>query len=1701
MTMVHHPEHGLGEIVASETTRGRTHYKVAGAGFEVWMDETEVGLRTASDQGEDLFSYAPEMQAYARAEHHIPGVPEHSPEGHGYYGDVTGSSPRDRAGDAWADGKDRGVAQHGQQDLGYQDSPQDIWNEIDRDDYHREDDAQERAHSEFGPEPTSYTSQSPGYHGASLHEAFGSSAFAHEPPGPIIEDNEVDLPYDPFDGQYPVDMFRHEQTQSPDHKLDPDKRLRPTKSRSGEPGKKRPQPGPNPDLFAKSAAHGDDGLAGLDDEMDDFIDPEEMAREEDRQRRRDFWNRAPSGRRAEGAIGDPTPHQTGPHGLGHDDLELQEYAHPDMRHDDEDFWGQGHEPLGPEHSLEHTEAYQNYQPGQPNPYDADHTAGYRPVGRRFQAAYIDAADHFNDPVQRFRDNPAGEIRRLGGIDLGYGELDPHFIEGARQFELLSKREKTAAWRDVAAKAKRLRREGHVDVQDIGHDRIYATVQGDTGVYETMIAKGGDYGQVGQGISNWRCSCKWGQWAFKRQMTYVGRLCSHAYAAYQEMQSRHIKGDESHPFNRRRKTKTGNYEDFDRGSVHHHDSIHGVDGIFDCPECSDLIGDGHGRDFSQKYQPTHDHMQRQNSRTAGVVEDFKKWIDDENGGHLDIDAADRFVATAGDSGDEDSDLPLDKEDAQKVYDYALGNVSERPERDYDQDGYSLDNEDHYKTSAKIHFDDGRQTAHMDPEEAIQFLVGQGYNHSGANSDGSHAFVKDTGEGATLHRTADLLRVQPHKLSPDLVVVPQHQGDDAHYFTDLGDDRETTGPDQIMASRWYTAKEEGHHPAFAWHTDQEQDFPDEGIVHFSAHERRAALIFTADEDLLNKLRNLSEEEPDLGNMDEQNAKKRDVIDELVDRGYDASQFVAMLRTADPDDDRRGSGSAAAGGQVSETNSVGDRGTGQTPTSGPVVTPQGWDSKGVPAAAVSGQGGQGDRGWAPPGATTPGPTSPDNAGNAMGIKSPIATGIGGAPTGAGGAPPAGPPAGGPGPTNTGPAGVDNGPHGAPGGPKNPVGPGGQPAIPGGGGAPGTYIVHPGDTLSGIAQGHGGDLGALEKGNAGAMASGTNIGQNPDLIHPGDVLNLPGGAGGGSPAAGGPPPGQVSGIGPAGTPMKAPMGGGDGPHGTPGTQMNPVSAQPGPSVAPGNPQPAGAPGVSSNTSPGLTPPAAPAGPKPTARRHSAADAVPVQQPGAAPAAPAPQAVQPVAAPVANAAAGEQSAAAAMKTAPVAPPAGAAPGIHAQRFAMEYFGADDDAGAPDSSDSKQSMPAAPPPTGKGTDYKPMAPSPSGNAAGGAPGPTTTPQAPSAEMPNGAGTPSGSAPAVGPSGHWSQGAPGQGPVHDDQAGVKQVSQQAGSQMGAGGGNPTGGGGMPGSGGGGMGNVMSEIGNGAGALSGMLGEIPGIGSALSGIGSGIGSALSGLGGMFHGSTDAERFAARYFQADGSFLGEGGHDQADYPFAGSGPDRQDWSTTSQDYIDEHEKGNRDETWHTDNDGDITTYTSPRQRPKQAAVFDDDDRLSASAREFWADAFNPGEQGYFNPNNRPYQEDDSDQYGPGDKPEGKGGHDEDGGDSGGGQGMFGDALEGGGTAEELAPLLVGASRSDDDNDIVRQFQASEGAAALMKGGSKGGGAGRFDDFAGAAERFLKTAGRVYSPDEQRALEEESHPGGARNLGSLQLEGTHYE
>ena len=276
--------------------------------------------------------------------------------------------------------------------------------------------------------------------------------------------------------------------------------------------------------------------------------------------------------------------------------------------------------------------------------------------------------------------------------------------------------RTAAWNDVRAKAMRLRKEGRVKIHDLSPVGIFASVEGDHGTYETMIAKTGSMGGYGggQSISNWHCGCEWGRWAFKRKMSFVGRLCSHAYAAYLDMQSAYHQGNP--------------------GKFHH--------------------------------------------KSAGVVDKFKTWCSDNDQSPEPAAIAD-FVHTSGDD--------LDDGQVQQLYDYVQKNPEETRERKYDV-GYELDPDKAYKEAGVWDYLKGeaKHENWIGPEFHDDLPVENTRVERGLNN------FSDFMEGHPRH--ADVLHTRPQSLTPSMHAVPE--GEEHQWVDVTKDDRETTGPDQIV-----------------------------------------------------------------------------------------------------------------------------------------------------------------------------------------------------------------------------------------------------------------------------------------------------------------------------------------------------------------------------------------------------------------------------------------------------------------------------------------------------------------------------------------------------------------------------------------------------------------------------------------------------------------------------------------------------------------------------------------------------------------------------------------------------------------------------------------------------------------------------------------------------------------------------------------
>lgn len=71
------------------------------------------------------------------------------------------------------------------------------------------------------------------------------------------------------------------------------------------------------------------------------------------------------------------------------------------------------------------------------------------------------------------------------------------------------------------------------------DVVVMEVRGDHDTYEVELYRQDPWTFA---VSSWSCSCPWGDWAFKRQVTFVGRFCSHALAALFETQSQENRKD-------------------------------------------------------------------------------------------------------------------------------------------------------------------------------------------------------------------------------------------------------------------------------------------------------------------------------------------------------------------------------------------------------------------------------------------------------------------------------------------------------------------------------------------------------------------------------------------------------------------------------------------------------------------------------------------------------------------------------------------------------------------------------------------------------------------------------------------------------------------------------------------------------------------------------------------------------------------------------------------------------------------------------------------------------------------------------------------------------------------------------------------------------------------------------------------------------
>lgn len=158
-------------------------------------------------------------------------------------------------------------------------------------------------------------------------------------------------------------------------------------------------------------------------------------------------------------------------------------------------------------------------------------------------------NQLDQATQKVQDQQ-GQIDKLtpdaGGEDQGDGgqsDSDQHLAaftaaaaSPAFRFEF------TAAWRDVLAKANRIRKAGRVRLTHVSSAMVIGEVAGDHDTYESGIQRPPGHPQT---IQHWACGCPWATFNQDSSLgtRYAGRPCSHVMAIQLEAQSRSMFGRE------------------------------------------------------------------------------------------------------------------------------------------------------------------------------------------------------------------------------------------------------------------------------------------------------------------------------------------------------------------------------------------------------------------------------------------------------------------------------------------------------------------------------------------------------------------------------------------------------------------------------------------------------------------------------------------------------------------------------------------------------------------------------------------------------------------------------------------------------------------------------------------------------------------------------------------------------------------------------------------------------------------------------------------------------------------------------------------------------------------------------------------------------------------------------------------------------
>lgn len=490
----------------------------------------------------------------------------------------------------------------------------------------------------------------------------------------------------------------------------------------------------------------------------------------------------------------------------------------------------------------------------PEPEEDDEDGGYnqhvhgaRNLGPKYASWLLEAAPEGDDSISRFKRDPYQEINRLGYLWTG-GVEQPEMAEYGRLVEA-DKQLRTAAWADVRQKAQRLRREGRVHVLHKAPGNIYANVDGDHGTYSVLIAK---VGFNSQSIDKWACSCEWGKWAFQRKISYVGRLCSHGYASYLEMQSDQHKNNPGrfhHPF--------------DPGAM----------------------------------------SPRKKRKTSAALSEFQDYVDDYRDGHVDIDAADNFISLP------THDQPLSEDEVDDIYDWTRNNHTEREPRDYKKHYTAAEGSDGTKvlrtqpqgmTPDLIKVPGPNPSYFVDVEEDERETTGPGQTVL--------AMVDAQGNSyrpASLWRTAEETedKTTAPVSSPGVATprVPEASPatKDEQTIPSAGLGSGFSMSDFVNVARPVIDGVSQFAAPIAEGIGSAIGNIGSGLMRGSHRTAEYYMDGPTNDETptgeIDHLRELSDEEPDFGHRDTQNRGVRDAVDYLREQGYDASPIVARRKAS--------------------------------------------------------------------------------------------------------------------------------------------------------------------------------------------------------------------------------------------------------------------------------------------------------------------------------------------------------------------------------------------------------------------------------------------------------------------------------------------------------------------------------------------------------------------------------------------------------------------------------------------------------------------------------------------------------------------------------------------------------------------------------------------------------------------------------------